>query len=454
MRSHGRGGAALTVLLPRFEAEMVAVEDYLDKREMDAALESAPQAGPQEASRSGGKTDMNILLVDDEPFMLKLHTRLLANLGYPSVVPCEGAVCALKTIDEAHRPPDLILLDLSMPDMDGVEFLRHLVKRDYAGSIILVSGEDERMLQASERLVQAHQITALGHLSKPVKPEILAAFLQKWKPVRPRHVYAAIRTYTAQEIRTAIENDELVNYYQPKVSLVTGRVVGVETLVRWKHPKHGLVMPEQFIGVAEAHGLICELTRKVIAGALTDVKVWQQETGLALQVAVNISMDDLGLLDFADYVFRQTALHSVPPNQVVLEVTESKLMQDLRIPLEVLTRLRLKRFRISIDDFGTGHSSLAQLRELPFDELKIDRGFVHRAWADETVRAIFDSSVMLAKQLKMDIVAEGVEDRMDWDFMRRSGCDVAQGNFIAKPMPAEALHDWMQTLQQRALVAA
>ena len=399
---------------------------------------------------------MNILLVDDEPFILKLHLRLLANLGYTSVTPCEGAAQALETMDLADKPPDLILLDLNMPEIDGVEFLRYLVKRDYCGSVILVSGEDERVLQAAEKLVQAHQITSLGHLRKPVKPEMLAAFLEKWKPDSARNASAAQKTYSAQAVHAAINNGELVNYYQPKVSLTSGRVVGVETLVRWRHPTDGMVFPDQFIGVAEAHGLICDLTRKVIAGALTDVNAWQQEwqqeTGLALQVAINVSMDDLGSVDFVDYVAGQAAAAGVLPNRVALEVTESRLMQDMRVPLEVLTRLRIKRFRISIDDFGTGHSSLAQLRDMPFDELKIDRGFVHRAWADETVRAIFDTSVILAKQLGMDIVAEGVEDRADWDFVRRSECGVAQGYFIAKPMPGNLLSDWISDWEARALV--
>ena len=404
------------------------------------------------------KSALKILVVDDEPFMLKLHLRLLANLGYTAATPCEGAAQALETMDLADKPPDLILLDLNMPEIDGVEFLRYLVKRDYPGSLILVSGEDERVLQAAEKLVLAHHITSLGHLRKPVKPEMLAAFLEKWKPDSPRHASAAQKTYSAQAVHAAINNGELVNYYQPKVSLTSGHVVGVETLVRWRHPADGIVFPDQFIGVAEAHGLICDLTRTVIAGALTDVnswqQEWQQETGLALQVAINVSMDDLGSLDFVDFVAGQAAAAGVLPNRVALEVTESQLMQDLRVPLEVLTRLRLKRFRISIDDFGTGHSSLAQLRDMPFDELKIDRGFVHRAWADETVRAIFNTSVNLAKRLSMDIVAEGVEDRADWDFVRRSECGVAQGYFIAKPMPGNLLSDWIEDWVARALVVA
>ena len=124
-------------------------------------------------------------------------------------------------------------------------------------------------------------------------------------------------------------------------------------------------------------------------------------------------------------------------------------MADLRVPLDILTRLRLKRFRLSIDDFGTGHSSLAQLRDFPFDELKIDRSFVHRAWQDETLRAIFHANLNLGRQLGMEVVAEGVEDRDDWDFLRSSGCDLVQGYFIARPMPASELSDWIDVWEER-----
>ncbi len=398
--------------------------------------------------------EINILAVDDEPFMLKLLSLTLRNLGYTSINTYDSALKALQAIDGAETPPDLILMDLNMPEMDGIEFMRSLVERNYPGCLILVSGEDERVLQAAEKLVLAHQLTVLGYLRKPVKPEMLAATLAKWKPPSHRNASVANKVYTAEEVSEAIANGGLINYYQPTVSLLTGHILGVETLVRWRHPVDGLVFPDQFIGVAEAHGLISGLTRAVMAGALQDAKTWRQETGLALQLAVNVSMDDLNSLDFVDYVSGAADAAGLPSSSVTLEVTESRLMRDLRAPLEVLTRLRLKRFRISIDDFGTGHSSLAQLRDMPFDELKIDRGFVHRAWADETVGAIFDTSVLLAKQLGMRIVTEGVEDRADWDYVRRSRCDAAQGYFIAKPMPAAALHDWIQDWEERALAVA
>jgi EAL domain-containing protein (putative c-di-GMP-specific phosphodiesterase class I) len=287
----------------------------------------------------------------------------------------------------------------------------------------------------------------LGHLHKPASPEGLAALIGKWVAPSKNVQRTVKKIYGADELRAAITNGELVNYYQPKVLTATGRVVGVETLVRWRHPQDGIVFPDQFIGVAEAHGLIDDLTRVVLTGAFAQSRIWQQ-SGLMLQVSVNLSMDNLASLDFVDTVAGLVEESGVPPQMMVLEVTETRLMEDLRTPLEILSRLRLKRFQLSIDDFGTGHSSLAQLRDLPFDELKIDQSFVHGACNNEKLWAMFDSCLSLAKQLKMEVVAEGVEDQADWDFVRNRGCDIAQGYFIAKPMPGAELPEWINTWDQ------
>ena len=369
---------------------------------------------------------------------------VLANLGYIQVTACDSGRGALEWLDRSNSVPDLILMDLNMPEMDGIEFVRHLVYRDYSGSIILVSGEDERMRQTAEKLVRVHRISILGHLHKPVNPEMLSALLEKWRPPSLSGSRAAEKAYNADEVRAAIVNGELVNYYQPKVDVASGKVVGVESLVRWRHPQNGMVFPDQFIGVAEEHGLIDDLTRAVIGDAFAQAKTWQDD-GLHLRVAINISMDNLATLEFADYVADAAAAAGIAPDVIVLEVTESRLMTNLAAPLEILTRLRLKRFSLSIDDFGTGHSSLVQLRDIPFDELKVDRGFVHGAADNDTLCAIYSASLGLAKHLGMKSVAEGVEDRADWDFLRSTGCDLAQGYFIAKPMPAGEIPDWIIT---------
>jgi EAL domain-containing protein (putative c-di-GMP-specific phosphodiesterase class I)/DNA-binding NarL/FixJ family response regulator len=394
------------------------------------------------------KSNIHIMVLDDEPFMLKLLVHALAKLGFTRVTACDSGRRALEYVDNPDSVPTLILLDLNMPEMDGVEFVRHLVERRYAGSIILISGEDERMLQSAEKLVQAHKISVLGHLHKPIKLEGLSALLEAFTAPALTLARTAAKMYGADELRNAIKNGELVNYYQPKVEVATGKVVGAETLVRWRHPVDGMVFPSQFIDVAEELRLIDELTRVVLANALTQIRLWHQ-AGLALKVSVNISMDNLASVDFADYVASQAALAGVAPQEVILEVTESRLMLDRRAPLEILTRLRLKRFLLSIDDFGTGHSSLAQLRDIPFDELKIDQSFVHQAWCDKTARAMYDASLGLARQLGMEVVAEGVEDYDDWRLVRSTGCELAQGYFIARPMPAGDFIDWIKVWQAR-----
>jgi EAL domain-containing protein (putative c-di-GMP-specific phosphodiesterase class I) len=402
------------------------------------------------------RASIKILALDDEPFMLKLLQRTLAQLGYVQVTACDSARRALQEMDHPDGVPDLILLDLNMPEMDGIEFMRQLVERRYAGALILVSGEDEQILQSVERLVRAHRMTTLGHLAKPVQIEALVALIDKWEPAAGDRRRVARTTFGSDDIRSAIANGELVNDYQPAVAVATGELVGVEALVRWRHPVAGLVFPDQFIGIAEAHGLIGDLTRAVLIAALAQAKGWR-DAGLTLRVSVNVSTEDLAGLDFPDLVTGYAADAGVPTTSVVLEVTESRLMAKLVTGLDVLNRLRLKRFRLSIDDFGTGHSSLAQVRDMPFDELKVDRGFVHGAVTDARLRAIYGASLGMGKELGMTVVAEGVEDRADWAFLRRTGCDLAQGYFIAKPMGAAELigwlADWKLRLSEESLLA-
>ncbi|MGR9012273.1 MAG: EAL domain-containing response regulator [Gammaproteobacteria bacterium] len=388
------------------------------------------------------KSALRILVLDDEPFILKLICRVLTNLGFPLVTAYGSGRSALEWMDCPNRPPDLILLDLNMPEMDGLEFVRHLVDRHYLGSLILVSGEDERMLQTTEKLVLAHKISVLGHLHKPVKPEDLSALLEQCTLPSLDGSPTAKKAYSSDELQAAIANGELVNYYQPKVNMANGKVIGVESLVRWHHPQDGMVFPDQFIGVAEEHGLIDDLTRVVVDAAFAQTKIWQNN-GLYLRVGINISMDNLATLAFADYIIAAASAAGIAPGGIVLEVTESQLMRNLTVPLEILTRLCLKRFSLSIDDFGTGHSSLSKLRDIPFHELKIDQGFVHGAADNDTLRAICCASLSLAQQMGMETVGEGVEDQADWDFLRSMSCDLAQGYFIAKPMPAAKIPDWI-----------
>ncbi|MBX3702643.1 MAG: EAL domain-containing response regulator [Steroidobacteraceae bacterium] len=395
-----------------------------------------------------GTARLRILILDDEPVMLAVLERMLANLGFEDVVAFERGASALEWLRSSGGAVDLVLLDLNMPEMDGVEFLRRLVEIRYEGGVILASGEDETIQQAAVNLVRAHRIVALGHLHKPVQPDALAALIGRWQPGVAPDSRRATRSYSAEDVERAIGNRELVNHYQPKVSVATGALVGVETLVRWLHPGDGLVFPDRFIGVAEEHGHIDALTEVVIGQAIDQARAWRQ-SGLPLQVSVNVSMENLMTLVFPDRLERLAAGANVPASDLILEVTESRLMSNIVTALDVLTRLRLKRFRLSIDDFGTGHSSLAQLRDIPFDELKVDRGFVHGAVNSEKKRAICEASLSLARQLGIQVVAEGVENAEDWRYLREHGCDLAQGYFIGRPMPGSDLPRWLKTWDAR-----
>lgn len=356
-----------------------------------------------------------ILLLDDDAFVLRLLERMLAKLGQTNVLSFSDGQAALREICSSGRNVDLIVLDINMPGMDGIEFIRRLVASRYAGSIVLVSGEDSRVLESVEKLLRVHDFPALSHLQKPVQLEELRRLIQQVKPGTTCATRAATAplSYGVAELRAALAGGDLINYYQPKVALSTGELVGAESLVRWQHPADGLIFPDRFIPLAAEYGLMCELTRVVLSSAMRQMSLWRK-AGLSIPIAVNVCVDDLTALDFPDVAAAFAREAGVEPNLITLEVTEGQMMRQLSTALDVISRLRLKRFRLAIDDFGTGHSSLAQLRDLPFDELKIDRGFVHGASTDETLRAICSASLRMAQQLRLGVVAEGVETQEDW----------------------------------------
>lgn len=385
-----------------------------------------------------------ILLIDDDPFMLKLLGRMLEGLGYTDAVACDSGERALEQLAGPSAAEDLIFLDIKMPGMDGVEFIRRLVEHRYHGNVVLISAENDRILESVERLIEIHKLRCLGSLRKPAGIEELKRIMGRLRPEpapmpQPRPGRPVL---VAEQLRAAIAQGDLVNHYQPQVCLATRQVYGVETLVRWQQPDGPLIYPDQFLPLAERSGQLTDITQSVLAAAMKHARAWRLR-GESFNVAVNVSMRDLAALDFPDMAADLAHSVGVDPTAITLEVTEGQVMSQLSTVLEVLTRLRLKRFRLSIDDFGTGHSSLAQLRDLPFEELKIDRGFVHGASGNETRRAICGASLRMAQQLKMQVVAEGIEEPADWELLVAMGCEVGQGYLVSRPMPPTDLLPWI-----------
>lgn len=391
---------------------------------------------------------MAIMLIDDESFSLKLIAHQLTALVNEELILHDNAVDALQVLEQSPEQVDLLFCDLRMPQMDGIEFVRHLGRIGFQGGVVLMSGQERAILKGARALAQAHQLHVLEGLQKPVTASQIKAIIAKRPSLNAVTCIEAPFECTVEELRQAIQQGQLINYYQPQIDVRSGELVGVEALVRWQHPEFGLIEPERFVPLAEQGGLIGELTVIVLARALELLQAWYED-GIQLTMSVNVSMESLTSLAFPDWLQEVADDIGVPLSGLVLEVTESRLVKDRQAALDILTRLRIKGVALSIDDFGTGYSSLAQLRDTPFNELKIDHGFVHDAYADPSLRIMFEASVNMATQLGMRAVAEGVETAEDWLFLQTTACDVAQGYYFAEPMPTTALYRWMETWPSR-----
>jgi EAL domain-containing protein (putative c-di-GMP-specific phosphodiesterase class I) len=242
-----------------------------------------------------------------------------------------------------------------------------------------------------------------------------------------------------------IENDGLEVHYQPKVEMATGRIIGVEALVRWPHAGAGLVPPDEFVPIAERIGLIGPMTDFVLRTALAQCRRWEQ-AGHQLSVAVNLSARSLLDPNLVDDIARALAHAEVDVSTLVLEITETSVMSDAEYALRVLNRLSDMGLTLAIDDFGTGYSSLTYLKRLPVDEVKIDKSFVLNMQHDDNDAVIVRSIVDLARNLGLEVVAEGVETTEIWDALRAMSCDIAQGYVISRPLPAGPLTAWLETV--------
>ncbi|HEY0338049.1 MAG TPA: EAL domain-containing response regulator [Burkholderiales bacterium] len=392
---------------------------------------------------------LTVLVVEDHEFQRELIVGMLQRLNARKIESAEDGQQALNVLSTAAV--DLIISDVDMPGMDGLEFMRHLASTGYRGSVILVSAIESALLGAAEAMTRAYGITLLGVISKPVTRAALARLIVRHAPPAPKSKDkpASARVFSLEEIIRGLEANQFEPFFQPKVDLTTRRVVGAEALARWRHPKQGVVPPAAFIKTLEDVGRIDELMwvmlRKGVAfcGSVN-------ATGVECSIAINLSLRSLNNVALANQVAEIVKTQNVKPSQVCLEITETAATTDLAAALENLTRLRMKGFTLSIDDFGTGYSSMQQLTRIPFTELKVDRTFVMNAATNEAARVILKSSLQLARELNIKAVGEGVETQQEWDLLQELGCDFAQGYFIAKPMDGGAYMKWMRSLARDA----
>jgi len=374
-------------------------------------------------------TGNQLLIIDDEHPICDLIADVAEAYSYNAYTATSyaEAQAILETVS-----PNLIFIDLMLPDVDGVEIVRNIGAGRCDAKIVLMSGVNHKILASAIRVAVNQGLNVLGYLTKPFSVREVRDLLDtgRRQEVMP----------SAEALTSALERDELTLYYQPKVQLGPQQsmaVTGAEALVRWKHPDYGLIMPDRILPIAEANDLMGRLTDCVIRSAIGQLKTWKNE-GLDTVVSINIPPNLLTDRALPDRLADMMAEAQLDPGLLCLEMTENASIGDYVDAAEILTRFRLKGFGLSLDDFGTGHSSLIQLHQMPFSELKIDRSFITEIETNHDAQIIVRAIVDLARNLELTVCAEGVETAGSLRYLRNIGCHLVQGYYFGRATTPEA----------------
>jgi EAL domain-containing protein (putative c-di-GMP-specific phosphodiesterase class I)/ActR/RegA family two-component response regulator len=380
-------------------------------------------------------------VLDDEVAVGKLICGALVACGF---VPRQFTSPIPFLADVKLSPPELVVLDLSLGQSDAVEVIRHLEIVKYRGNVLLVSGRDEATLVETARIGERHGLAMLPPLRKPFRANDLKGRLADLeRDLRPRKDKGRSEPpqpkagrQISVDLGEALRNDWLRLWYQPKIDLKSLSVSGAEALLRAEHPEHGILTPADLLP-PPGDPLYHPMSRFVIARALAD---WTCFAGrqLPLKLAVNVPVSVVAAPGFIGLV---RGLLPTDPNfpGLIIEVTEDEMIRDPESMREIATQLKLYNVWISIDDFGSGYASLSRLSDLPFIEVKIDRGFVSNCSSDWLKHALCQAAIDVAHRFGASVCAEGVETAEDLRSLVNLGCDAAQGFLFARPMPADKL---------------
>jgi EAL domain-containing protein (putative c-di-GMP-specific phosphodiesterase class I) len=387
-----------------------------------------------------GNCSTRLLIIDGDAETAAMIALIAREMGFQptQVSTFEAIVAEGCDLDQFA----VVSLDLEQDGLDGIQILRLLGARHCTSAVLIVSRQDRRVLDAARRFAGAQGLQVIGALEKPLAEDGVRSLLRDFRPMAGALPPRRPAPVSLHELQRGLDQGEVEVHFQPKVSVATLEFSGVEALVRWEAAARGSVPPDTFISLAERSGVIGQLTRTVLGRAFAQTAAWQA-AGIQLRTAINISPHSLNELELPDILHALAAEHGLRPSSIVVEITEGGREHEEICALDVLTRLRLKGFGLSIDDFGTGYSSMLQLKQLPFNELKLSSSLIHGAAADREARVILESSVGLGRQLGLHLVAEGIERQEDWDLVTELGIDEAQGYFVARPMCAESLPDWL-----------
>lgn len=380
-----------------------------------------------------------VLIIDDDPLFQLLAEETFRSLGADHVMTADDGVQGLNRLRSASDGFDLVLLDLQMPNLDGVGVARAMSEMAFSGALIISSSEDESVIQAVRDMAELVGIRILGTLTKPMQESDLQALLDK---PSPRSAVPSTDAVSRVALLSDLANRRIVPVYQPKLDLRTMRVDSVEILARRLLDNGSRVSAASQLQASEAYGLTTRFALAMLEQSVVDVMRIRSD-GFDLNFALNISPSSLVERDLPDQFADRVRSAGLEPRNVTLEVTENRLLEFNAEVLEVLSRLRLQGFRLSVDDFGTGATSIETLRRFPFNELKIDQSFIQSASEDPVALETVMSSARIARELGLDIVAEGIETEADLRIALAAGARRAQGFLIARPKPMNRFSAWL-----------
>ena len=395
--------------------------------------------------------DIRIALVDDSHAILMMLCANLKELGYKNIDVYRSASSALDGIKLHNLNYDAIFTDLNMPEIDGMEFIRILGKNGFGGGIVIVSEMDKRVISLASDLARKGMTHLIGNLPKPILTENLTAVLGKLHLFLQKGVQSNLEL-TEEELLNAITENQITPFYQPKIDSKTNRVSSIEVLARIVRPQDlHPIAPSAFIPVAEKYDLINLLTFQLFEKSTADHSRLIQTLDHDFKTAINLSSIQLKDLDCPNKLGIILDIYDLNPSQIILEITEEHAL-DSPEQLETLNRLRMRRFGLSLDDFGTGFTNLNQLRTLPFTEIKIDRSLISGIHNDPFSQTIVNALVDLSKKQKIDLVAEGIELFEELEFLQNYDKNILmQGYLISKPKPIEELLKWHQVWQKSVI---
>ncbi|MEE1865106.1 EAL domain-containing response regulator [Pseudomonas auratipiscis] len=390
---------------------------------------------------------MCVLLVEDHVFQREYVAQQLRTDIGAEVECASNGIQALEMLKLKRYA--LVICDLAMPDMDGIVFIKRLAQLNEKPDLIVLSSQPASLIQLVERLANSLGFKQLSALAKPLNSSELSATLRRFESARSQLQSPSVTSAAASmpsgsiEILEGLIANQFTAWYQPQHDINTARIVGVEVLARWNHPTRGLLLPSEFLRTIIASGWINQLNCMLLEKALKAQAAWRL-MGRPLTLSFNLPVSLLSDESLPERLLSIVEHCGADPATLMLELTETTETDDYSDYLAGAARLKLKGFKLSIDDYGTGYSSLLNLMSIPFDEIKIDRVFVHGAHKSAVAQAALESSISLARRLNIKVVAEGVEDPHDLALLKALGCSIAQGYLFSRPMPASALEEHLR----------